>query len=61
MQPSTSELIKAFNRCKLQRLGYSFDSAMDCDEIKTCLVRIATNMYNKAAQAPVKQYWFNQI
>jgi hypothetical protein len=71
MSPTNTDLQAVFNNSKLPQLGYTFQSAINCDAIKTCLVRIATNMQNKAAVAPVikqqapkqpmKQYWFNNI
>lgn len=61
MSPTNADLETVFKHSRLPSLGYTFQSAIACDALKTCLVRIATNMQNKAAQTPAKQYWFNQI
>jgi len=71
MSLTNTELQTVFNRSKLPQLGYTFQKALACDAIKTCLVRIATNMQNKPATAPIriskaqqrpaKTYWFNNI
>ncbi len=71
MSLTNTELQTVFNNSKLPQLGYTFQTALACDAIKTCLVRIATNMQTKSATAPVikhkafqkpaKQYWFNNI
>ncbi|MDP3088843.1 MAG: hypothetical protein Q8M99_11740 [Methylotenera sp.] len=48
MQPTINELQAAFNRSRLTQLGYTLQTALDCDALKTCLVRIATNMQKPA-------------
>lgn len=59
MQPNTTEVTKAelkraYQRTGLNRIGYSFDKALQCELTKKCLVRMALNAQNKAAkqQAP---------
>jgi len=71
MSLTNTELQAVFDRSRLPQLGYTFQKALACDAIKTCLVRIATNMQNKPAtalvrtskapQRPAKTYWFNNI
>jgi hypothetical protein len=82
MQPNTtevtkSELKRAYQRTGLNRVGYSFEKALQCELTKKCLVRIALNAQNKAAkqQAPTiatnnnqashatsqKHYWWQEI
>jgi len=61
MQLTNNELELAFKQSRLPSLGYTFQSAITCAALKTCLVRIATNMQNKAAIVPAKQYWWQNI
>ena len=49
MPPSTEELMKAYNRTGLNRVGYSFEKAMQCELTKKCLVRMALNARKKQA------------
>jgi hypothetical protein len=48
--PSDDYLRYAFNRTKLAKLGYTFESAMQCPAIQLCLTRVA-----QAIARPVKQ------
>lgn len=61
MSPTINELEAAFNRCKLRRLGYTLQSALACDALKTCLVCISINMQKQAATAlpkhPTAPHW----
>lgn len=60
MPPSTTDLEAAFNRSRLRYQGYSFQTAIACAAIKTCLVRMALIAQNKAASAPAKHYWWQE-
>lgn len=44
MSPTNTELKAAFNRSKLPQLGYTLQTALNCDALKTCLVRMVSNM-----------------
>ena len=48
MSPTNADLETVFKHSRLPSLGYTFQSAIACDALKTCLVRIATNMQKKA-------------
>jgi hypothetical protein len=61
MYPTNTDLEAVFQHSKLPSLGYTFQSAITCDAIKTCLVRIALNTQKQAAIAPPKQYWWHNI
>lgn len=43
MEPTQEQLFKAYNSTNLNRVGYTFDKAMNCSLIKKCLIRIAIN------------------
>ena len=49
MPPSTEELRAVYNRTGLNRVGYSFEKAMQCELTKKCLVRMALNARKKQA------------
>lgn len=48
--PSDAYMRYAFNRTMLAKLGYTFESAMQCPAIQICLTRVA-----QAIARPVKQ------
>ena len=48
MSPTNNDLLVAYNNSQLPRLGYTFQSALDCDALKTCLVRMAIIMQKPA-------------
>lgn len=57
--PTDNELLAAYNRTGLNRTGYSFEKAMQCELTKKCLVRMALNAQNhsnKKAVTSSKQY-----
>jgi hypothetical protein len=45
-----AELKLAYQRTGLNRIGYSFEKALQCELTKKCLVRIALNAQNKVAK-----------
>lgn len=71
MPPSIEELRAAYERTELNRIGYSFEKAMQCELTKKCLVRMALNAQKKATAVsskqaaprvkPAREYWFNKI
>lgn len=61
MSPTNADLETVFKHSRLPSLGYSFQSAIACDALKICLVRIATNMQKKAATSQQNQYWWQGI
>lgn len=67
---TTAELKSAYMRTGLNRIGYSFEKAMQCDPVKKCLVRMALNGQKKVTAVsskqaprvkPAREYWFNNI
>lgn len=44
---TTAELKSAYQRTGLNRIGYSFEKAMQCELTKKCLVRMALNAQKK--------------
>lgn len=61
MQLSTHELEAAFMRTSLQAQGYSFSSAMNCEALKICIVRLATIAQRKFTEVkPSPPYWWNK-
>lgn len=70
IEVTTAELKSAYQRTGLNRIGYSFEKAMQCELTKKCLVRVALNaqkrvpvVSSKAAvmARPAREYWFNKI
>lgn len=61
MAPSTADLQAAFNRSKLSRLGYTFETAMQNRGLVICLKHLAEIKPKLPAARPVKQYWYNNI
>lgn len=68
--PTDNELLAAYNRTGLNRIGYSFEKAMQCELTKKCLVRMALNAQKKVTVVrsrkavtarPAREYWFNNI
>lgn len=67
---TTAELKSAYERTGLNRIGYSFEKAIQCDMTKKCLVRMALNAQKKVTVVssktavmarPAREYWFNKI
>lgn len=61
MAPGTADLQAAFNRSKLSRLGYTFETAMQNSGLAICIKRLADIKPKQPAARPVKQYWYHNI
>ncbi len=70
IEVTTAELKSAYQRTGLNRIGYSFEKAVQCDLTKKCLVRMALNAQkrvpatsnkNAVMARPPREYWFNKI
>jgi len=64
MAPTNDDLQAAFNNSKLPQLGYTFQKALNCDALKTCLVRKAIIMQKPAPvvlpKHSLKPHWTDQ-
>jgi hypothetical protein len=59
MTPSTTELHTAFMRSTLVKQGYSFQSAMQVEALRICLVRLAAIAQRKLNDVkPTPPYWW---
>lgn len=61
MSLSPLELEAAFKRTKLIEQGYNFQSAMNCEALKICIVRLAAisqRKFNNTNQLPT--YWWQK-
>lgn len=63
MEPSQADLQTAFMRSSLPMLGYTFQTAMEYQALKTCVVRLAA-LATKARPMPspkvIKPMWYNK-
>lgn len=65
MQPTQADLQIAFMRSSLPTLGYTFQTAMEYQALRTCVVRLAT-LATKAKPLPspkkvIKPMWYHNI
>jgi hypothetical protein len=59
MQLTTTDLQTAFNRSQLPRQGYNFQTAIECDALRICIVRLATLSQRKLNEVkPTPPYWW---
>lgn len=56
-----TELQKAFNRANLANFGYTLETALANKGLAICLNRLADSAAKRAADKPVKTYWYNKI